>query len=241
MLKFWLKKCALYVGIYGKSWFWPRVLCLFPFPKSCDWTRHESQFLGVRVPPLGCIHTCGYLSRRSKKLHYLFSKCEYTCKPSHKYHWLCVCEFSAEKHQINQVLIFSLAARKIPASVNRPSGSIPFRLAISALLLTLSGGCCRQVFPNMCLSPLCKRKKIFCCVQQWSLAVWMLIIWNQGLGLLTKILDPRLNPSKSNGKIVSTGRGRCGGFCVIDGILRCLRGHGYPGCIWHQMLQKVII
>ena len=35
-------------------------------------------------------------------------KCEHICKLSHKYHWLCVWDFSAEKLEINKVHIFSL-------------------------------------------------------------------------------------------------------------------------------------
>ncbi len=46
---------------------------------------------------------------KARNCNFFSRKCEYICKLSHKCHWLCVCEFSVEKYQIKQVLIFLLA------------------------------------------------------------------------------------------------------------------------------------
>ncbi len=84
-----------------------------------SWPRGEREvFVSPQETSEWCVHTCVYFSRSKKKVwktHVWIHLENHTHIPLTLY-----VDFSAEKLEINQVLIFSSAARKVPASVNRP-------------------------------------------------------------------------------------------------------------------------
>ena len=79
------------------------------------WTLHTSTWTRLLVYSSNCT-SCRHLSIPYCEKLQFFSQV-WTHLQTHANDWLCVCDFSVEKLQINQVLIFSLP-EKNPASVN---------------------------------------------------------------------------------------------------------------------------